>query len=175
MKKIILFSFLLASLCINSFASGQEPDLLFYEGKILPLFSNPLENFYNNEKKRPAFTIAPNTFRSTNSRGYVAFWEIIDDSLYLKGVDSWVCGETVLEKASEKTACQKADIKQLFDDRYIQNRVFAKWFTGELRMPQGEIIRVLSAGYGSIYERDFIISVRDGKITGKKIIDNTKK
>ena len=79
------------------------------------------------------------------------------------------------EKANEKTACEKADIKQFFDDRYVQNGVFAKWFTGELRIPQGKLIRILSAGYGSTYEQDFIISVRDGKITGKKTIENTKK
>ena len=116
MKKLILLSIILVTLCVDSFASGQEPDLLFHDGKIQPLFTNPLESFYKSDKKRPNFTIAPNTFRSTNSRGYVAYWEIIDDSLYLKAIDSWVCGETMLQKTNEKINCEKADIKQFFDE-----------------------------------------------------------
>ena len=173
--KLILLLIILVTLCVDSFASEQEPDLLFYEGKIQPLFTNPLESFYNSEKKRPNFAIAPNTYSSTNSRGYIAYWEIIDGSLYLKAIDSWICGETMLQKTNEQINCEKVNIKQFFDDSYVQNGVLVKWFTGELRIPQGKIIRVLSAGYGSSYERDFIISVKNGKIIEKRTIDNTKK
>jgi hypothetical protein len=32
-----------------------------------------------------------------------------------------------------------------------------------------------SGGYGSVYERDIVLSVKEGKVTEKKVIDNTKK
>lgn len=175
MKNLAFVIITVISFALNAFATGQAPDVLIYDGKIYNLFSNPLEDFYKNEKDRPQFLITPGGTSSGNWRGYVGFWEISEDSLYLKGLDSWLCEGSAVEKATGKAGCSRVDIKNLFGSKFSQNRVSADWFTGELRIPDGKQIQYVHMGYGSIYEKDIVISVSKGKITGKMIIDNTKK
>jgi hypothetical protein len=172
MKKPTLILIFLFALSANAFATGQAPDVLYFEGKVFKLFSNPLESLYKNDKDRPVFAVAPGTISSGNWRGYVAHWEILDETLYLKGIDSWICKK---EQFYEETGCARANIKELFAARYNQGKVFAEWFSGDLRIPDGKQLQYVGMGYGSVYERDIVISVKQGKITGKQIVDNTKK
>ncbi|HEX8248757.1 MAG TPA: hypothetical protein VF599_11325 [Pyrinomonadaceae bacterium] len=175
MKKLTLLLTFLFALSANASATAQDPDVLFYEGRIFTLFSNPLEDFYKNEKDRPKFHSMPNGGTSSgNWRGYVAYWEIEEDSLYLKAVDAWLCSGKPYEFATGRADCRKANVKELFADKFVQNKVSARWFSGELRLPDGKQLQYVHMGYGSVYERDILISVKQGKVTGKKIIDNTK-
>ena len=172
MRNFFLIAFLLMSSSTFAFATAQAPDVLIYDNKILDLFSNPLESYYKDEKDKPKFYIYPNETSSGNWRGYVAIWEITDGELFLRGLDSWLCDsgtETV------PPLCRKADLKELFGNKSVKGKISATWFTGELRIPEGKQIAYVHMGYGSIYERDIIINVEAGKITGQKIIDNTKK
>ncbi|HLM02269.1 MAG TPA: hypothetical protein VK400_14555 [Pyrinomonadaceae bacterium] len=174
MKKLTLLLIFLFALSANAFATGQAPDVLLYDGKVYDLFSNPLEAFYKNEKDRPKFFSSPNGGSSSaNWRGYVAYWEIEADSLNLKAIDSWLCEGKAWETAVGRGDCNKADVKKLFGNGYAQNKVFADWFSGELRIPDGKQLQYVHMGYGSVYERDILISVKQGKIIEKKIIDNT--
>ena len=43
-------------------------------------------------------------------------------------------------------------------------RVFAHWYSGVLRIPQGELLEYVHAGYGSIYEKDLLIDVENGVV-----------
>jgi hypothetical protein len=174
MKKLILL-ITIFTFFTNAFATAQAPDVLFYDNKVYDLYSNPLESFYKNEKERPKFSIAPGVMSSGNWRGYVAYWEIAEDALYLKAIDSWVCGGRPIDPALEKADCKKADVKKLFGNKLGQGKIFADWFTGELRIPDGEQLQYVHMGYGSIYERDILISVKEGRIVEKKIVDNTEK
>ena len=70
------------------------------------------------------------------------------------------------------------------DDKYVgleylfpqaKGRVAAVWFSGTLRVPQGKQLRYVHAGYHSVYERDLMITIKNGKVVGKQIIDNTEK
>ena len=175
MKKLTLLLIFLFALSANTFATGQSPDVLFYDGKIFALFSNPLEDFYKNENDRPKFYSMPNGGTSSgNWRGYVAFWEIEEDSLYLKAIDAWLCSGKPYEFATGRADCSKVNVRELFADLYKQGKISARWFSGELRIPDGKQLQYVHMGYGSVYERDILISVKQGKVTGKKIIDNTK-
>ena len=44
-----------------------------------------------------------------------------------------------------------------------------------LRIPQGKQLRYIHMGYGSIYEKEIILTVENRKLTKENIIDNTKK
>ncbi len=172
MRNLFLIAFLLMSFSTFVFATAQAPDILIHDNKVLNLFSNPLESYYKNEKDRPKFYIYPHETSSGNWRGYVAIWEIDSDELFLRGLDSWLCNSGT---ETEPPLCRKADLKELFGDKAVKNRVSATWFTGELRVPEGKQLTYVHMGYGSIYERDIIIKVEAGKITGQKVIDNKKK
>ncbi|MFZ4711843.1 MAG: hypothetical protein ACOYMH_18585, partial [Zwartia sp.] len=52
------------------------------------------------------------------------------------------------------------------------NGVFAHWFTGELRCPQGERLRYVHRGFDSKYEKDLFITVRSGVVIGERLVVN---
>jgi hypothetical protein len=151
------------------FASGQEPDVVFYKGVQHYLFSNPLESYYEAQKiKRPDFMIEPFTTRTGNWRGYVATWEITDGKLYLTKVNSWLCpGET-------DKPCHQTTLRELFPGKVSKAKVLADWFTGELRVPDGKLLQYVHMGYGSTYQRDMIFKVDNGIVSEPETIDNTK-
>ncbi|MDD5772017.1 MAG: hypothetical protein PHX78_00960 [bacterium] len=166
---IILFILLLPSI---AFSNAQAPDIILYEDKVYELFCNPLEFLYAKEGGRPYFREKPyNYLSSGNWRGYVAFWEAKEDTLYLIGIEAW----TADSKFVKTTECRKVDLKELFGEKCVDGKVKAIWFTGELRIPDGKMIKDVNSGYNSIYEKDIILTVETGKVINKKIIDNTQK
>ena len=42
--------------------------------------------------------------------------------------------------------------------------VFASWFTGLLRIPQGKLLNYVHGGFGSLQERDLIVSIESGVV-----------
>ena len=167
MRKLLIALVVLALLPAAAYATAQIPDIITYEGKKRPLMTNPLESFFK-EGERPKFHTKPGVRVTSNWRGYVAFWEVEGDALYLVGLDSWVCEDLRPEN------CKRADLKELFGEKFRDGKVKADWFTGDLRMSDGELLQYVHMGYGSVFERDIILGVADGKITGKQVIDNTK-
>ena len=118
---------------------------------------------------RPNFSTSPGVRVTSNWRGYVANWEVEGDTLYLVGLDSWICKDLRPEN------CKRADLKELFGEKLRDGKVKADWFTGELRMPDGEQLQYVHMGYGSVYEREIVLKVEKGKVTGEEVIDNTKR
>ncbi len=167
MRKLLIALVVLSFLPAAAYATAQVPDIITYEGKKRPLMTNPLESFFK-EGERPEFQTSPGVRVTSNWRGYVANWEIEDDTLYLVGLDSWICKDLGPEN------CKRADLKELFGEKFRDGKVKADWFTGDLRMSDGELLQYVHMGYGSVFERDIILSVAAGKITGKEVIDNTK-
>jgi hypothetical protein len=155
-----LFALLLT--VASAFATAQAPDKIIYEEKVRALFANPLEDYYEAGRKRPLFMISPKILSTGNWRGYIATWEIIDGSLYLQHVESWIGG-------------RKATLQRLFGKRVRNGRIKATRFSGELRIPDGKELQYVHMGYGSVYERDIILTVEMGRITNKTIIDNTQR
>lgn len=172
MRKLFLLTFLLLALSSIALATAQAPDVLIHDNKIYKLYSNPLSDYYKDKKDAPRFVIRPGVVSSGNWRGYVATWEIADNELFLRGLDSWLCDDSI---PGAKPKCRQADLKELFGEKSVKGKVLASWFTGELRIPDGERIEYVHMGYGSVYERDIIIKVEAGKVTGQTVIDNTQK
>jgi hypothetical protein len=161
---------LMLSFSAVTLATAQAPDRLIYNGETYDLFSNPLESRYEKEN-RPSFWIAPNTRSSGNWRGYVATWEILNDQLYLVKINSWLCRNS----AENKSDCRQANLKELFGESVVDDRVSASWFSGSLRVPDGKQLQYVHAGYASVYERDIMFEVEAGKIIKREVIDNTKR
>jgi len=80
-------------------------------------------------------------------RKYVGTWEIKDGRFYLLGLEG----------------------------RYRLNGsepLFADWFSGVLRIPRGEMIQYVHMGYGSVFEEEVHVKVKQGVVTETKVIDN---
>ena len=132
-------------------ATTQFPDILYLDGQKHELFSLPLEQYYGPNRPRPQFK-APNT---ATWRGYVATWEIDQGVLYLKAIKAWTHqGEVGLEA--------------LFPGQ--KSRVAATWFSGQLRVPQGKMLKPYVPQ--PIYEKYLMITVEQGRVQGREIIDN---
>lgn len=130
--------------------TAQVAERLIYGDKEIPLYTNPLSLFL---KQSGISFKSPHT---ANWRGYVGTWEIIEtdgiERLYLVGLRAHKSYEEILSLS---------DVFPGFD------KVFAHWFTGELRCPQGAQLEYRHMGYGSIYEYDLLIDFKQGVLINK--------
>jgi hypothetical protein len=132
-------------------ATTQIPEAIIIEGQKHPLYTNPLESYYGKDNPQPPFK-APNT---ATWRGYVGTWEIGRDTLYLKSIKAWTHGGEV-------------GLEALFPGR--QGPVPATWFTGELRVPLGKVVK--PAVPQPLHEKYLVITVEKGLVIKQEVIDN---
>jgi hypothetical protein len=92
-------------------------------------------------------------------RGYIGTWEVLGDRLYLVAIHKLVLngpGTNFLETVFPG----------------YPDRVFAHWYSGTLRIPQGNTLKYVHMGYQSTYERDMLIEVERGVIGDVRIREN---
>lgn len=53
--------------------------------------------------------------------------------------------------------------------------LFADWFTGTLRIPQGKVLKHGLMGQGTVYEEDILIEINQGQVIASQTIDNRDK
>ena len=100
-------------LCSNeTYATGQAPDILIYKGKKYSLFTNPLDGYF---KKYPDKKPKTRTVSSANWRGYVAIFELIDSTLFLRDIEVGL------------STNKKSAMDEVFPG---QNAVVVDWFNG---------------------------------------------
>lgn len=132
------------------------------------LYANPLEAYLDSaDVDRKAIFSKFNACGSTGcGRSYVAFWELRNDSLFLKKV---VCCNDW-----DSPTSPSIDLERLFGSRYKNNEVFADWVTGELIHPHGKQLKYIHQGYESIYayEKGFVI--KNGNLEKINSYDNSK-
>ncbi len=46
--------------------------------------------------------------------------------------------------------------------------IFAEWFTGDLRIPQGEILEYIHMGFDTVYEQEIILTLEQGVVIETK-------
>jgi len=155
--KTVLFLSLALLPTIKSFATAQRPDKLIYEGKEYSLHTNPLEEyFFNNKDKRPKFE----SLRTSLWRGYVATFEIKDGWLYVKTVDQdmGISNWTGRDKWKDIT---DSIFKNPKDKRL-------DCFSGLLVLPYGEVIHHVHMGYASTFENYILLEIDKGKLVKEK-------
>jgi len=146
---------------IAAFGTAQIPDKLIYRGDTLPVFANPLESYFELTGNRalPDFSGCGST---ACWRGYIAIWEIRNDSLFLRAITSCHPGC--------RTDIRNANLKKMFGT----DTVPASWFTGTIIIPRGNLVSYVHMGYASVYESELHISFKKGLQTRKKAISNQK-
>jgi len=134
--------------------TAQISEKLLYEGEMHSMCSEPLEVYFALGGNNPGFQ----SYCTALWRGYVGSWEIIDGRLYLVGLTG-----------TAKDGCE-ANLATVFPG--FPDRVFAHWFSGKVRLPQGKQLEYVHMGYGSTYERDLFLHFDKGVITKKELISN---
>lgn len=131
--------------------TAQFSELLLLEGKQQALCSYPLASYFALGGESVAFRASSTAL----SRGYVGTWEIHDQRLYLTRLQGSLQDESPVS------------LETVFPG-YSQ-RVFAHWFSGTLRLPQGQLLHYVHGGFGSCYEQDLLIDVMRGVVTAKRV------
>lgn len=135
--------------------TAQVRENLLYEGKQVSMCSTPLKDFLTMSGIRPPFAL-----RTTAcNRNYVGKWEIADDRLYLVGIDATLRDGSPVSVAT------------IFPDS--PDRVFANWYTGTLRIPEGDRIKYFHGGFASVYERDLFLDISDGVLVDTRLVQNS--
>jgi hypothetical protein len=131
--------------------TAQRPETIFIDGKAHLLLTLPLERRFKRRHRRPPFR-APTT---ACWRGYIGTWAIENSRLYLIKLEGNLCNGT------------RANLRTVFPD--ASGPVFADWFTGELRIPVGEMVRYVHMGFGSVFAAELMITVERGVVTGRVV------
>ena len=139
--------------------TAQMREILHYNGKTYYLATEPLQpllDIIGDEEPTSSEVV----MLSTDCwRGYVGTWEIVHEKLYLIGLKGYP-GEN-----------KRFTMQNLFPD---QKKVFAGWYSGEIKIPHGKMLHYEHLGYASIFERDVFLEFKNGVLTGSREIDNTK-
>jgi len=126
--------------------TAQIAEYLRYQGDGVRMCTEPLGDYFVMGGRNPKF-MATN---SANWRGYIGGWEIVAGRLYLVKITG------VLEDGSD------ASLETVFPG--FQDRVFAHWYTGTIRIPRGKMLQYVHGGNGSLYERDEMLDLERGVI-----------
>jgi len=134
--------------------TAQIAEKLYYNGDEHSMTTNPLSDYFYYAGIKPDFADTCTALW----RGYVGTWEILDNRLYLIGLHG------TLNDGNQAT------LATFFPD--FPERVFAHWYTGTIRLPQGKLIKYVHMGYASTYERDIMLSVEKGVIVETTVRHN---
>lgn len=132
--------------------TAQAGERLFYKGEETWMAAEPLNQYLQN--RNDIKFISPST---ACWRGYFGQWEIKDNKLYLIGLKAYLEGY------------REVDLSYLFPR---QKQVIADWFSGKIRVPQGEMLDYVHMGYASLYERDLILEINNGELVNEYVVQN---
>ena len=131
--------------------TAQIRDKILYKGRQYYLATEPLRPYLQ------AMDINYPGTSTGNYRGYIATWEVRDEKLYF--IEMMIPGFT-------KEMDREGD---LFPG---EEKTFAEWYTGKLRIPHGELLEYVHNAYGSIYEKELFLRFLNGKLIGESDKDN---
>lgn len=134
--------------------TAQIAERLIYQGREVSMCTEPLSDYFAFGGYKPEFQFTCTALW----RGYVGTWEIINDRLYL------------IELHGVLTNGEEATLETVFPG--YAKRVFAHWYSGDLRVPEGKMLEYVHMGYASTYERDVILSIDHGVVVGRHVQDN---
>lgn len=154
--KPILIVFMTMIAGLNLFATVQIPDKIWYSGKKYILFKNPLEPYFEEyPEKRPE----PEYTSSALWRGYVAFFEIRDNQLFLYDIKK---GE--FNRSTNRTKWLSV-FNEVFPDQVC---VKSEWFTGLLVLPSGNPVKDADRGFFFLYEHYVVLEINEGNLIKEK-------
>ena len=132
----------------------QAGDILSYNGEKTTIATEPLKPYLETSSDVSFI------FKSTALvRGYIGTWKIKNKKLYLLSLVGFIENN------------EKVDLKYLFPNK---TKVFADWFSGDIRIPEGDLLQKINIGYASVFARDRILNFNKGILISETLKDNTK-
>jgi len=136
-------------------ATAQVPDILLHEGKERALCTTPFDSAPKEYRSQVPFKPS----HTGCWRGYQAWWSIVDGRLYLDRVEDCSFGDGEEWTASDLTGGR-------------EERLLADWYSGVLRVWDGEMLEYVHGGFGSVYERDLMLVIEKGVVTRTLVVNH---
>ncbi len=136
--------------------TAQLKEILIYKGRRHNMATLPLEKYFS---KRVDLHHKIGTGNTACWRGYRGVWKVVDGKLYL------------IELKLNLTGGERVGFDYLFPD---QQKVFAEWYSGEVKIQAGDMLHYVHMGYESVYEKDIFLKFQKGELIGKRVVDNRK-
>ncbi|MGE0588529.1 MAG: hypothetical protein AB7O48_08130 [Cyclobacteriaceae bacterium] len=144
--------------------AAQLPDIVLLNGKVRDLYSNPLETYWEKTgRKRPDFKTQQNC-----NRGYVASWSIEGSNLVLTDITGIYYRASLFGSRERQIT-----IGRLFP-KSKSRAILANWFSGKLRIPDGNMTAYDHNSYNSRFEKEIIVTIDKGKVIKMVILDYTR-
>lgn len=157
----LLCALLLTTTSFAGYATEQAPDRLVIGEDTLLLNALPLEKWKEqNNWEKPFF---PDTLLGASTacwRGYIAYWELIGNRLYLTNI--YNCNRKA-----------KVDLDTLFGEKVHDKRVYADWFSDTVTAYKGDLIFYEHMGFSAIYEHELEFVFTNEKKMGEAHFDNS--
>ncbi len=134
--------------------TAQATEVIHYQGHKRCMCTEPLADYFELAGIESPFDVTC----SALWRGYVGEWEINEGRLYLLKIDGSLRSE------------QPASLEAFFPG--FPDRVFAHWYSGQIRLPQGELLEYFHGGYGGTYAQDLLIDLEKGLVTQTAVRHN---
>lgn len=129
--------------------TAQVTEDLLYKNQRLSMCNEPLALWVSINKEKCNF----GTTSSACWRGYVGTWQVINNHLYL------------IELSAVSGGGDRLSLSDVFDG---QEKVFAHWFNGEVRCPEGKLLNYVHGGYASTYEKDIFLTFEKGVLVSER-------
>jgi hypothetical protein len=140
--------------------TAQFSDQIRYKRRFYSLFSEPLEDYFNEQHPKPEAYRANDC--SACWRGYIAYWAIKRGKLFLEYISPWdgpnpdpAIGETMDD-------AYRRHMSETFPG--ATTPLFAEWYSGTLRLVRGEMLEYVHMGYDSTFETEIVLQVVAGKV-----------
>jgi hypothetical protein len=161
--KVFLFILLLIRMASGT---AQTPDNIIFKGKVHDLLCAPLESLNEDSSgivlPRFGLNIAGSdtdiVINTSNWRGYVATWKITNDTLYLIDINDG-----------------KYDLAKIFGNLYIDGKVLAFWYSGDLIIGDGELLSYIHMGFMSKHEKETVIEINRGIVISVQEYENEER
>lgn len=126
----------------------QVKDIIFVKGIKYNLYTTPLDSYWTKRNPKPEIRAV----RTSCRRGYIASWEISDNSLYLVDMIFYA-------------PVRERGLNYVFP--FHRRKVKADWFTGELQISIGNELHT-EVMWETVYDSDWYIKIKKGKIIGDR-------
>ncbi|MDR1336301.1 MAG: hypothetical protein LBK22_05690 [Tannerella sp.] len=146
--------------------TAQIGERLHYDGENYSMAAQPFDVYLKKYNIRTASDC------TANWRGYYGAWEIKDDKLFLVSISANI----LKEDRKQGFLHRSEDYSTVGLDYFFpgQKEVFAEWFSGEVRIPCGEMLHYVHMGYSSIFEQDLFLEFKEGVLINERLVDNRK-
>ena len=135
--------------------TAQISEILLYHGRKQRMCTEPLGDYFALAGIEPRFEVSCTALW----RGYVGEWAVIEGRLYLIKLTGSLEGDT------------PATLETFFPG--FPDRVFAHWYSGQVRLPQGRQLEYVHGGWGSTYEQDLLIGFDQGLVSQTTLRHNS--